>query len=266
MCIFSGPAHVSSTRIFARRRGNRQVLVYQMDFAAAEDVAMVLPLPVPRGAAEDAVRFVSLEDCPEFFGLLESQIPGEETLAFGAPEEETLAVHQVGAFEASFVPTLRDFARLDRRLRVSDELVRGEFGARYSRHGFAVFKLRAAKDAAVHPMAFTFPTTLAGGSLVFPTVHVHDGGTLPERARFDHTLFLQSPTFVSEETVLLPYDAAFLGRATKPEWDASSGPVGAELEGATRSLVAGDLSLHRRTLDGMRANEDVVVTAASTTA
>ena len=49
MCCFSRPVtSVSSTKIFARDAGGgRQHLVYSMNYKAAEDLAMVLPLPVP---------------------------------------------------------------------------------------------------------------------------------------------------------------------------------------------------------------------------
>ena len=49
MCMFTGSVHdVSKTVIFARPTDNgRQVLVYSMALTLSEDVAMVLPLPVP---------------------------------------------------------------------------------------------------------------------------------------------------------------------------------------------------------------------------
>ena len=40
MCLFTkAVSHVSQTHIFARRDGVRQVLVYSMQFAAAEELA-----------------------------------------------------------------------------------------------------------------------------------------------------------------------------------------------------------------------------------
>ena len=48
MCMFTRPVvSVADTRIFARLTGNgTQLLVYEMSYAAAGDLAMVLPLPV----------------------------------------------------------------------------------------------------------------------------------------------------------------------------------------------------------------------------
>ena len=39
MCIFTGPVQVAGTRIFARVDGEEQLLAYQMEFAAAGDLA-----------------------------------------------------------------------------------------------------------------------------------------------------------------------------------------------------------------------------------
>src|SRR5262245_27166746 len=120
MCIFSQQVHhVGGTSIFARRRGPAtQVLVYEMRVGAAVDLAMVLPLPVPPRPAEDAVRFIDLERYPLFFEDMRGAF-GEESVLdaapITAPSSNPLAVQQVGAFEASFVPTIADFARLDPR-------------------------------------------------------------------------------------------------------------------------------------------------------
>jgi len=36
-----------------------------MAYAAKSDLAMVLPIPVVPGSPEDALRFISLEKCPD---------------------------------------------------------------------------------------------------------------------------------------------------------------------------------------------------------
>lgn len=69
MCCFSGPVFdVSQTRIFARwlphTKPFRQVLAYQMQFSAKQDLAMILPIPVAPGTAEDAVKFLDLSKEP----------------------------------------------------------------------------------------------------------------------------------------------------------------------------------------------------------
>ncbi|HEX3904915.1 MAG TPA: hypothetical protein VH853_18925 [Polyangia bacterium] len=195
MCCFSGPVRdVANTKIFARATAHeRQLLAYQMTFSTATDLAMILPLPVPEGTADGALRFIDLEGYPEFFDQLKSGFPEPPSRSVSnGPLGRTAAaaplpVEQVGSFEASFVPSAQDFARLDPRFRMPDGVWRRL--PQYRSFGFAVFKLK--KDAhTVHPMAFEFPR-VPGGKLFFPTVHIHDG-TVHATAWFDHSLYCQA--------------------------------------------------------------------------
>ncbi len=193
MCIFSAyVASVGDTRIFARRStGRHQFLVYSMQYEADSDLAMILPLPTPPSPAEDAVRFIDLSSYPHFFddmrkGFVE---PVTRSLSLGPiqPGKSILQVHDVGSFEASFVPHRGDFARLDDRFRLPD--VVWEQLPRYDDYAFAVFRLKAGA-VEVHPMAFEFPRRNET-ELFFPTVHIHHGEVEP-LADFDHTLYCQT--------------------------------------------------------------------------
>ena len=193
---------VGGTSIYARRVGpDRQALVYEMSFRAPEPVAMVLPLPTPGdGASEDDVRFVDFRRHGQFFSRLRRTYEmepwwarlrrwwqrrrGVEVYSSEAREVRPLVVHEIGNFEASFVPTREDFARLDERFQLEGDVWRGL--RRYADHGFAVFQLRPGAWTA-HPMALEF-TTRDPARLYFPTVHVHDGKVHPF-ARFEHELF-----------------------------------------------------------------------------
>lgn len=197
MCCFSGPVErVADTHIFARSVENgRQLLVYAMTIATKSDVAMILPLPAPPGSPEDAVRFIDLKAYPEFFQDLKLGFPdpkprslGEGRVAKAAPalKAEPLEVVQVGNFEASFVPAVKDFGRLDARFRLPDRA--WDALPAYKEFGFAVFKLK--KEATtVHPMAFEFPR-VNPAKIFFPTVHIHDG-EVHSKATFDHALYCQ---------------------------------------------------------------------------
>jgi len=221
MCLFSGPVrHVAGTQIYAAPvpslSPTHQRLVYEMEVALERDTAMVLPIPVPPASAEDAVTFVDMSACANFFDCLAALWPqpqsGELTRGGGGPiprPASTLRVHDVGDFEASFVPILADFARLDERFRLPNEV--WSKLPQYADWGFAVFKLRSAKEQSEegkgllarifsrgataprakrrHPMAFDFPRRKAS-ELFFPTVHVHDG-EVHETAVFDHTFYAQ---------------------------------------------------------------------------
>lgn len=234
MCCFSGMvSQVANTQIFARASGNAQLLVYGMSLLTEHEVAMILPLPVPPQSPEDAVRFINLKEYPTFFSDLDvlfqdSVKLGGPLLRGPAPAGPRLVVHQVGEFEASFVPTIADFARLDPRFRLPPTL--WEELPQYGDWGFAVFKLKPPPPAPpappapnkasiwkllgglfgtqsesagpevsgpaavraphrIHPMALEFPRR-DPNQLFFPTIHIHDGKIHAE-ADFDHALYFQ---------------------------------------------------------------------------
>lgn len=267
MCCFSRSViHVSGTRIFARPIAKgRQALVYSMSLEADEGLAMILPLPVPAGVADDAVRFVDLSAYPTFFTDLDRAFPAlavegafqgiQQDVSRGGPR---LVVHEVGDFEASFVPRSADFSRLDPRFRMPS----GVFDRlpAYADWGFAVFQLklgavggffarlfgrRKSTQKTIHPMAFEFPTRTPD-AIFFPTMHVHDGAVHP-KADFDHTLVFQTgPLQVSTGSAQPSSDA--LGRFV----DARAG-----------SLVDRDAPGYKLALRGSRANEDTWIRPSS---
>jgi len=160
MCCFTGEVNdVSDTSIFARvDAAGFQYLVYQMKVDTPADVAMVLPVPVLAGWGERGLEFVDFEGYPDFFEDMEKGFPQPAALSWGyvqaAPmaPAPTLAVHKVGNFIASFVPSLADFGRLDKRLQLPEGTwekipMYKQFG-----FGFAVFKLSKGRTK-VHPMA-----------------------------------------------------------------------------------------------------------------
>lgn len=265
MCCFTGPIrHVSGTNIFARATdAQRQLLVYAMKLDATSDVAMVLPIPVPPGSSEDAVRFIDLSDAPDFFAQLNQLFPPVPRPA--SPQRQggielqarALVVHQVGDFEASFVPSIDDFERLDGRFRLPQKT--WHTLPAYNDYGFAVFKLRmnharpglAARvrnafllDPAppylpprqFHPMAFSFPRRDAT-KLFFPTVHIHDGEVHAEAA-FDHALFMQG--------------------TAQEGWERSTDRA-AKASSSTRKHLDEGALVMRKTMRGMLANRDLFV-------
>src|SRR5439155_694483 len=162
MCCFSGKVQlVADTNIFARAaKDGRQFLVYSMRLDTKSDVAMILPIPVPRASKEDAVRFINLEKYADFFADLRKGFPEKKESrsdSLGAKDKPAaggLKVVEVGSFIASFVPTQADFSRLDAKFRLEqgvwDKL------PQYKNWGFAVFQLKKG-DQKVHPTAIQFP-------------------------------------------------------------------------------------------------------------
>lgn len=266
MCCFGGGGgaikYVGKTNLFARASGERQLLVYSMNVATSGPVAMILPLPVPPGSPEDAVRFIDLHGYPRLFTDLDAGFP---ELVLGAPKRgglwrsaappRQLEVHRVGDFEASFVPTLADFARLDPRFRLSDTVWRAL--PQYADWGFCVFKLIEApawfgarwfgrvKPRTIHPMAFEFPRR-DPARLFFPTVHVHDG-EVHARADFDHTLYYQS---------------AAPRTATLAAWHSETSPgTAAQFVDVERSagIIDGAAQVHRVLIAGNQPNADILL-------
>jgi hypothetical protein len=246
MCCFTGKVeHVSSTNIFARAaEKGRQLLAYGMTVSVAEPVAMVLPLPVPKGSPDNALRWIDLAGYPELFrDLNQLFMPPPTKSARGLSKSAGLSkgaleVVTVGDFEASFVPAVKDFSRLDARFRLADAVWKSL--PQYADWGFAVFKLKAGNQA-VHPMAFEFPTRVPQ-QLFFPTVHVHDGA-VRKTAVFDHTLYLQR---ADGEPKLDP-----------KTWAESSADAQRHVNvDKAQGLVLGGEHVYRRVIRGEQKNDD----------
>lgn len=129
MCMFTRPViQVTGTNIFARLTpASSQFLVYEMAYESETPNAMILPLPVAADSGEDAVQFHSLRDYPNFFEDLDEGFPfrGGFSIGCGGSGEMMiastgLAVHEVGDYIASFVPTIGDFSRLDPQFTFSE--------------------------------------------------------------------------------------------------------------------------------------------------
>lgn len=257
MCIFSAEIEwVAGTGIFVRADGDRQVLIYRMSVATPSPVAMVLPLPTPPGPAEDAVEFVDFSGYDELFRDLAKGIFPVPASAgppsASAPPPQTLVVHTVGNFEASFVPRVADFDRLDERFRLSPEVWAAL--PQYADWSFAVFQL-AAGNAELHPMAFTFPRR-DPDRLYFPTVHVHDG-VVHDEAQFDHQLFYQQRgAYVPE-----PPRAVEPGEPVPwPEWMPSFRTVENFVDmDRTQGLLDPTRHAFGRAMHGVHPNADVFI-------
>ena len=225
---------------------------------------MVLPLPVPPGSPEDAVKFVDLEGYETLFDDLQKAFPPPAAMpSFGPPtrgmmpQAKKLEVVTVGKFVASFVPRIDDFTRLDERFRLPN----GVFDKvpMYKDWGFAVFQLKdfggivdrvkqvfsraPTKKETIHPMAFTFPRRDAS-ALFFPTLHVHDG-EVHETAHFDHVLYMQH------------HDDS----ATIPGWWSGAQAMGYVDIDKAKGLVAVSQQLRQRSLHGALPNQDHFVHA-----
>ena len=192
---------ISKTNIFARHtRPGHQAIVYSLSIASSSRAAMILPLPIAADSPEDALRFIDLSGYPDFFDDLalactnEYQQLSEDFECGNAAAASLLQVHQVGDYEASYVPSMADFDRLAPCFRLPPQV--WQQMPAYADYGFAVFQLKLTlsgaadrTDNAVHPMAFEFPTR-DPERLFFPSVHVHDGH-YHQQANFYHRFYCQ---------------------------------------------------------------------------
>ncbi|MBI3860960.1 MAG: hypothetical protein HY290_03605 [Planctomycetia bacterium] len=255
MCCFSrNVEHVSNTNIFARSsKENRQFVVYSMKIQTKEDLAMILPIPVPKESPDDAVRFISLkgyatffDDMPRGFPQPKAAVASRSTGGVGSLAEKSkpLPVVEVGDFGASFVPSIKDFSRLDERFRLPDAA--WDQLPRYRDYGFAVFKLKegeAKKQQKVHPMAFEFPRA-EPAKLFFPTVHIHDG-KVHERADFDHILYCQVSDGQTHSMMDWAESMRLAGQFLKVD--------------KTEGIVDAGNHCYKRGIRGKQKNEDVLV-------
>jgi hypothetical protein len=250
MCCFSKPVNlVANTNIFARAsKDGRQFLVYSMTISAKEDLAMILPIATPKDAKEDAVKFINLEKYPEFFkdmlaGFPEPKPPrgGDKSNDKDDKPKDKLTVVEVGSYEASFVPQIKDFSRLDERFRLPTDV--WDKLPQYKEFGFAVFKLKKGENSKVHPMAFEFPRAKPK-QLFFPTVHIHDG-KVHDKADFDHWLFAQKGDGDMSDML---------------KWEESPQPAGLFMKiDKAENLLVKDGHCYRLRMKGMLKNEDVLV-------
>ena len=156
-----------------------------------------------------------------------------------SPTNDSPVACSVGA---SFVPAIKDFARLDKQFRLPDGV--WEKLPQYKDFGFAVFKLKKPEKGTqqVHPMAFEFPRE-DKKVLFFPTVHIHDG-TVPAKAKFDHSLFCQA------------------GDVPPIEWEESPGHANSFVKvKETQGIVEPNAHVYRKLMKGNFDNKDVGVMA-----
>lgn len=230
MSSFSGTlTRVSNTRIFARATSNgTQYLVYQMDYAANGDIALILPLPIPSNTPADSVRFIDLVGYPDFFADIEKGFPYTR----GVPATRGKTRDDARA-EAVFLSSAQEFSGLEEQFRIPKET--WDKLPEYHDFGFAVFKIRA--DAPLRsPLALEYPMRNPN-LLYFPTLHIRDGEAA-EDANFDLDLFCQA-----RSGWLRTYDVAssFM-----------------DIDKAQGVLDPGE-RVSRMTVQGMHPNSDILV-------
>lgn len=165
MCIINEEVDdVNSTQIYASldKSGKRQLTIYSNKIVTEKDNAMILPVPNPQ-----SVSFVDLSDYTSIFDDFQRSFIKRLTLSNtsksrGFPSmncvNDTLAVHNVGSYQASIVPSLSDFNKLDKSIFTINPEVFTILQKNYSStFGYIVCKLKKGTHA-YHPFAYTHDT------------------------------------------------------------------------------------------------------------
>ncbi len=200
MCIFQGPAHVSSTKILAAAlTDGRQFTVYSNTIVLEEKKADSSPkrakdndgeaspsprptpamiLPFPAGPVE----FVNLEGYAEIFGDLYGST---HFLTKGKGKGSAATVHDVGSYRVSVAETVGDLGRIDAEF-VLDGAVRQLMAERYAQ-GFSFLVCRLREGAKYHPLGYVHRQRAADGGLFVPTYHFH--GHADGAVDWDHVIY-----------------------------------------------------------------------------
>jgi len=231
-----------------------------MNYESRDANAMILPIPVRQPAHSKSLRFIDLQDYGDFFEDLADGFPyTSPSLGIGcsksevAPFASVLEVFEVGSYIASFVPKLSDFARLDSRFTLPDEI--WSQIPQYADYGFAVFQL-ASGSLKPHPMAFEFESD--NSSIYFPTIHIHDG-SIHDSEEFDHVLYLQHAGF----------DSQVYGYQNSDVADKATGLIRSKYVasrfsnvGRANGVVDANLLVHRKIIQGRHPNRDTFITTS----
>jgi hypothetical protein len=260
MCCFSGDVEsVKNTKIFARISPNGdQWLIYSMAYRSKSLNAMILPLPVAKGSGEKAVEFPIPTPWKNFFLDLDLAFPPLRTWADWLPKRKSdsietmldgsLEVHDLGNAIASYVPSQKDFDRIDPRFRIAPDIWKQI--PQYEDYGFAVIQLKSLA-AELLPVVMRFPSR-DPNKIFFPTMHIHDGQVHPTE-QFDHWLYTQEPLFDR-------YCGLYLGGETidpNTRWIRSALPIAKTIPTkAYGSSIEPRLLVHRQRLVGNLPNED----------
>lgn len=250
---------VYRTRIFSAMESvEQQILVYDARVATKVRNAMILPIPT-RPGTQAAIELVDLSGYASFFDTLSSMFEEAVSAAMpcATPAQSVLAVVRVGAFEASIVPTVDDLSRLDRRFSFAGESFlpwrrkRGLLDVvrdRYADHAFVVYQI-AKGESHLHPFGLRFKTRYQ--SLFFPTLHVHDGDA-PAQTPFDHELYAQRASFLSEE----------MERTGQPFWEVARNERSTlPARGSLPSFVDSRSPVIRMQVGGLLPNQDTFARA-----
>jgi hypothetical protein len=108
----------------------------------------------------------------------------------GSPPVSSIPIQRVGGYNVSIAPSIQDIARLDPVLFSEPTSPSGLQSQLQKHYGGDEQFLVARLDGAEHyrPLLFSYKTR--GDMVLVPTLHLHQGGEVPEHEEYDHEIFL----------------------------------------------------------------------------
>ena len=202
MCMFSGPVHVASTKIFASKVGGQQFTAYEMEFKQAaltrdrivsgEDppgVGMILPVPWKEDRAP--IKLVDLSASDDFFDQIKRLVPETRYrsksmgVASRSFSDDHLEVHKVGSFDISLAYSVEDIDRANPDVFTLSEDAKNTIQKHYKK-GYA-FVIAALRDAGkIHPLAWIAESD--SSHIFVPTRHEH--GNRWDLPAWDHDIYV----------------------------------------------------------------------------
>lgn len=196
MCIIlTHVESVSNTQIYvsSSKKRTRQLTVYSNQVETHVKNAMILPVPNPLSVKLlNFSHYTNIfEDCRECFhyddGSMKNGRLYRSSLSASAEHRPPLPVYTVGSYQASIVPSIDDFDRVNTQiLRVNPEVFKLLKDTYDPSFGFLICQLREGSHH-YHPFAYTH--LIHKSKLLFvPTLHYHLGEK-NVTSDWDHTIY-----------------------------------------------------------------------------
>ena len=189
MCISTGPAHFSKTKILTMPVGNRHFTSYQNDAINKGKQPNALILPIPGTTKPE--YFVNTSEYNKFLEeIVENRKPKTRSLSL-SKSLKSFESFELGQYTVGLVKNLTgmlDFLKSvdeSKRAKINPELL-NFFAEHYEGWSFAICLFNSADTMKSQPIAY-FYEPFYSNVLFFPTMDSHDGfAPKMQNEEFDH--------------------------------------------------------------------------------
>lgn len=190
MCISSGPAHFSKTKIMTVPVENKHFTAYQNNAINESNQPNALILPIPGITKPE--YFVDTSAYNKFLEeIVENRAPKSRSLSARQSKGLSFEKFELGQYTVGLVKNLTgmlDFLKSvdeSKRAKVNPELL-NFFAEHYEGWSFAICLFNSSDNMSAQPIAY-FYEPFYPQALFFPTMDSHDGGApKTSNEEFDH--------------------------------------------------------------------------------